>query len=158
MNENNSSDKFSCPGEMADILLERERLEQVLKDRFRRIVTILFSDIDGYTQYIDKKGDICGRALLVKHNKIVLPAIDRHQGRLIEVVGDGVMASFDRPLNAIKAAMFIQLALKEYNKNNESIIHVKIGINIGQVLVDEEASFQSFTGDVANVAPGFKLC
>lgn len=158
MNENNSSDKFSCPGEMADILLERDRLEQVLKDRFRRIVTILFSDIDGYTHYIDKKGDICGRALLVKHNKIVMPAIDRHQGRLIEVVGDGVMASFDEPLNAIKAAVSIQLALMDYNENNEDEIHVKIGINIGQVLVDEDASFQSFTGDVANVAARILNC
>jgi class 3 adenylate cyclase/tetratricopeptide (TPR) repeat protein len=156
MNDNNFSDKNSCRGKMADILLERERLEQVLKDRFRQRVTILFSDISGYTQYIDQKGDICGRALLVRHNRIVLPAIDQHQGRLIEVVGDGVMASFDKPLNAVKAAVAVQLALRDENKNKNKNdgdeIHVKIGINIGEVLVDEGARFQCFTGDVANVA------
>ncbi|MFZ0242717.1 MAG: CHAT domain-containing protein [Desulfobacterales bacterium] len=146
------ADKFSRSGEMTDILLERERLEQVLKDRFRRKVTILFSDIAGYTDYVDKHGDIGGRALLVKHNKIVLPAVDRHRGRLIEVVGDGVMASFDEPLDAVKTAVSIQLGLQAHNQNNEDEIHVKIGINIGQVLVDKDAAFQRFTGNVANVA------
>jgi class 3 adenylate cyclase/CHAT domain-containing protein/tetratricopeptide (TPR) repeat protein len=154
MKGNKFSDKQNSKGKMADILLERERLEQVLKEHFRRKTTILFSDISGYTQYIDQKGDICGRALLVRHNRIVLPVIDQHEGRLIEVVGDGVMASFDKPLNAVKAAVAIQLSLTDENisKYNGDEIHVKIGINIGEVLVDEEARFQGFSGDVANVA------
>jgi class 3 adenylate cyclase/tetratricopeptide (TPR) repeat protein len=137
-----------------DILQERERLEQILKQRFRKEIAILFTDICGYTEYIDKRGDISGRALLLKHNRIVLPLIEKHEGRVIEMIGDAVMAAFSTPLAAVKASMAIQKALFKHNKNTEAMdkIHVKMGIHFGKVLVDETAVYQAITGDVANVA------
>ena len=154
MEDTKKSDKFRSSCDMQDILIERERLEKVLKDRFRREVSIMFSDICGYTQYIDKRGDIQGRTLLVIHNRIVLPVIDQHQGKVIEIIGDGVMASFENPIAAVKAAVAIQEALLNHNMKTdvEDNIHVKIGINSGNVLVDESANYQGMTGDVANVA------
>jgi len=136
------------------ILKQREHLDQILKEKYRKKVVILFTDICGYTEYIDKRGDISGRALLVKHNKILLPIVEENRGKVVEIIGDAVMASFSNSFDAVKSAITIQKRLKEYNLKTEAAdrIHVKIGINTGKALVDEETVFQSLTGDVANVA------
>ncbi len=139
---------------LEDILQEREHLDQILDKEFRKEMTILFTDICGFTEYTDTRGGINGRALLLKHNRIVLPQIEKHEGRVIEVIGDAVMASFSIPLAAVKASTAIQKALSEYNLRTKASnrIHVRIGINIGEVLVDEAAVYQRLAGDVANVA------
>jgi len=154
MVDNESQNGESGKSHIEEILMERERLEQVLKDKFRQEVSILFSDICDYTQYVDRRGDISGRTLLIKHNQIVLPIIEEHKGKIIEIVGDAVMASFVEPLNAVRAAVSIQEALVQYNARavEADSIHVSISMNVGEVLVDEHAAFQSLTGDVANVA------
>ncbi|MGA1863527.1 MAG: CHAT domain-containing protein [bacterium] len=137
-----------------DILRERERLEQILKERFRKEIAILFTDICGYTEHIDTKGDISGRTLLMKHNQIVLPLIEKYEGKVIEMIGDAVMAAFLTPLAAVNASIAIQKALFKYNENKEDTdkIFLKMGIHFGKVLVDETAVYQAITGDVANVA------
>ena len=80
-----------------EIFQQRERLEQLLQEKFKKEVTILFTDICGYTAYVDSRGDINGRALLLKHNHIVLPLIEKHGGKVIEIIGDAVMAAFRLP-------------------------------------------------------------
>lgn len=139
---------------MDELLLERERLDQTIKDSFSKEVTILFSDICGYTQYTDKKGDLQSRAMLLRHNQIVFPAIEASHGKVIEVIGDGVMAAFFSPIHAVQAAVEVQRRLRAANKDvpADGEIHVKIGINMGTALLDENAEFQSLTGNVANVA------
>ena len=152
------ADKNSETGQgsshIEEILEERERLEKLLKEKYRKEVAILFTDICGYTEYIDTRGDISGRALLLKHNRIVLPIIESHGGKVTEIIGDAVMASFPSALQAVKSAVAIQQALQAHNLETEPAdrIHVKIGINSGEALVDEGKVFQAMTGDVANVA------
>ena len=90
------------------ILHERERLEQILREKFKKEIVILFTDICGYTKYMDTHGDISGRALLEKHNKIVFPLIEQNEGLVIKTIGDAVMASFSDPILAVKAAIAIQ--------------------------------------------------
>jgi class 3 adenylate cyclase/tetratricopeptide (TPR) repeat protein len=154
MEENKSHEDDSSISRIEKILLERERLEKVLRDEYKKEVTILFSDICEYSRYVDKMGDISGRTLLIRHNQIVMPLVEAHNGRVVEVIGDAVMAAFNEPLNAVSAAVAIQKGLAAHNidEANADSIHVKIGINDGEVLVDEQATFQSLTGDVAIVA------
>ena len=154
MGENKTNSNTPGSSDIEKILKERERLEQVLREKYRKEVVILFTDICGYTEYIDKRGDISGRALLLKHNSIVLPIIEEYKGKVIEIIGDAVMALFPNSLDAVKGAVAIQKGLERYNLTAEAAdrIHVKMGINIGDALVDEGAVFQSVTGDVANVA------
>lgn len=132
------------------ILQEKNRLEQMLRDKFKKEVVILFTDICDYTQYTDTYGDISGRALLQKHNQIVLPIIKQHSGLVIKTIGDAVMASFADPLQAVKASIAIQQNFSEYNQKVEAKdqIHVRLGLNIGYALVDGDDVF----GDVVNVA------
>ena len=154
MTDNRSDDISPPQSNIEEILRERERLEKVLKEEYRKEVAILFTDICGYTEYIDKRGDISGRSLLLKHNSILLPLIEKNKGKVVEIIGDAVMASFPDSLTAVRVAIAIQEALASYNVETEPAdrIHVKIGINKGKALVDEGAAFQSITGDVANVA------
>ncbi|MDL1963141.1 MAG: CHAT domain-containing protein [Deltaproteobacteria bacterium] len=153
MEEDNTKKRKERSKNFEQIFREREHLDQILEQEFQKEITLLFSDICGFTKYIDERGDINGRALLLKHNRIVLPQIEEHKGEVVEVIGDGVMASFSSPLAAVKSAIAIQKALYEHNANTKTAdkLHVKIGINIGEALVDETAVYQRLTGDVANV-------
>jgi class 3 adenylate cyclase/tetratricopeptide (TPR) repeat protein len=154
MVNNNANGNGENKTDIEEILLERQRLEQVLKDKYSQEVTILFSDICGYTRFVDERGDISGRTMLIKHNQIVLPIVEAHNGKVVEIIGDAVMSCFDDPLDAVLAAASIQQKLAEHNLNavDANRIHVRIGINIGDALIDEKAEFQSITGDVAIVA------
>ena len=133
-----------------EILRERDRLEQILREKFKKKVVILFTDICGYTKYTEIHGDISARALVEKHNQIVFPLIEKHHGMVIKTIGDAVMASFSSPLDIIKASIAIQKGLNTYNQTAEATgqIHLKIGGNIGQALVDGGDIF----GDMVNVA------
>jgi class 3 adenylate cyclase/CHAT domain-containing protein len=138
------------PGKMEQILRERDRIDKLIQERFRKKKTILFSDVCGYTQYMDTWGDIAGRAWIQKHHDIVLPVIKDHEGEVLDIMGDGVMASFATSLTAVRASMAIQEGLSAYNAKVEKAqaIHVKIGVNTGEILVDEG----QIAGDVVNVA------
>lgn len=154
MVENNSKNESPEVSNLGKFLMERERLDRIIETEFKKDATILFTDICGYTEYIDRRGDIAGRALLMRHNSIVHPQVEKHQGKIIEIIGDAVMATFSTPLAAVMAAVSIQMALREANRETDPAdrIHLKIGISTGKVLVDEGAEFQGFAGDVANVA------
>ncbi|MCK4389833.1 MAG: CHAT domain-containing protein [Desulfobacterales bacterium] len=150
MGEDKTKGAGSVSTNIEEILRERERLERMLHEKFKKEVTILFSDICGFTKHMDTRGDISGRALLQRHNDIVLPVIEEHQGTLIKTIGDAVMASFKTPLDAVKASADIQNGLDEHNRKTEVAdrIQVKVGINTGEALVDEADVY----GDVVNVA------
>jgi class 3 adenylate cyclase/CHAT domain-containing protein/tetratricopeptide (TPR) repeat protein len=138
------------PGKMEDIFRERVRLDKIIQEQYRKKTTILFSDVCGFTQYMDKKGDISGCAWIQKHHDIVLPAIEKNGGKVLAIMGDGIMASFSTDLSAVKAAVAIQKDLHAYNEKTDpdEEIHVKIGINSGNILVDGD----SIMGDAVNVA------
>ena len=68
----------------------------------RKHVTILFSDIEESTTYWDKFGDIEGRLMVDRHNRILFPVIHRFKGRIIKTIGDSIMASFRKPEHAVQ--------------------------------------------------------
>jgi class 3 adenylate cyclase/CHAT domain-containing protein/Tfp pilus assembly protein PilF len=135
---------------MEQILRERERLDKIIHEKFRKKMTILFSDVCGYTHYMETWGDIAGRVWIQKHHDIVMPAIENHGGKILSVMGDGIMASFASTLSAVNAAVAIDKGLQEHNEKAEKQhgIHVKIGINTGEILMDDD----HIAGDVVNVA------
>jgi len=145
-----SSDEQQQPKRIGEILRERERLDQVLQDEFKKEVTILFTDICDYTEFVDSQGDINGRALIQKYNDIVRPLIAEHNGTVVDATGDGLMASFRQPEEAVGAAVSVQSELHAHNGRAGRLeeIHIRIGINTGEALVDEDG----VAGDVVNVA------
>jgi len=149
MDEDNRNDG-SEHQKIEDIMRERDRLDSILQKKFRKRMAIVFTDVCGYTKYMDSRGDIAGRAWMQKHNDIVLPLIEKHRGKVLSLMGDGVMSSFEDTLDAVTACIAIQKGLMAYNKTAESVdeLHVTIGINAGEILVDDD----HIAGDTVNVA------
>lgn len=133
-----------------DIMRARDRLDKILQEKFVKRMTIVFTDVCGYTKYMDTRGDIAGRAWMQKHNDIVLPLIEKNKGTVLTLMGDGVMSSFEETKDAVKACIDIQKGLTENNRKSQpaDALHVTIGINTGEILVDSE----HIAGDVVNTA------
>ena len=132
------------------ILAEREKIDGILKSKFSKKVSIMFTDIKGSTSFYETRGDIDGRVMLHRHNEIVLPVIEENNSIFMERIGDGTMTVFDDPVNAIRAAVQIQSRLKEYNSDKPAneLIQVRVGLNYGTVISDKGGVY----GDVVNVA------
>jgi len=150
MAEDNNEKIRSRAENIEQVLQERERLDKILKERFTKKMTIVFSDVSGYTKYMDTWGDIRGRAWIQKHHDMVFPIIEEYNGTILDIMGDGLMVSFTDPRAAVKACVRIQESLYKYNQNinDADELHVHVGINVGEILVDDD----HIAGDVVNVA------
>src|SRR5437762_3178465 len=71
----------------------------------RGSLTVLFTDIAGFTAYAATRGDRAAADLVHRHDAAVLPAIRRHSGRILKRLGDGLMAAFASPAAALRAAL-----------------------------------------------------
>lgn len=112
-------------------------------------ITILFTDIEDSTKYWDKSGDVAGRLMVDKHNRLLFPVIKKFKGKIIKTIGDSIMASFKKSENAIKASIAMQQILKLKRIEDSSFqLKVRIGVHTGKAIVEHEDVF----GDVVNVA------
>ena len=73
-------------------------------------VTFLFTDIEGSTRLIEQHPDAMAAAQ-ARHNAMLRRAIDAHRGQVFQVVGDAFCSVFERPADAIGAALDAQRAL-----------------------------------------------
>jgi adenylate cyclase len=105
----------------------------------RRLVTIVCADVAGYSRLIglDEEGTIA--RLKTQRRALIEPTIARHGGRIVKTMGDGLLVEFARPVEAVRCAAEIQLAMavRESDIPENRRIHFRIGINLGDVLVDE---------------------
>jgi len=129
------------------MLTDKSTVEAIKKSRKR--ITILFSDIEHSTRHWERRGDIDARMLLDRHNRLLFPIIRKFNGRIIKTLGDAIMASFNKPENAVLAGIAIQQQLEaERKKDKYFSLHTRIGIHTGQGIVEYDDIF----GDVVNVA------
>src|SRR2546426_264355 len=89
----------------------------------RRPLTVMFTDIAGFTAYAATRGDRAAARLVHRHDAAVLPAIRRHSGRILKRLGDGLMAAFASPAAALRAALEMQQAARG--------VRLRIGIHAG---------------------------
>ena len=68
-------------------------------------VTILFTDLKGSTQLYQREGDLNAYALVRQHYGILHHAVSDHHGAVIKTIGDAIMATFDRPMDAVAAGL-----------------------------------------------------
>jgi len=139
--------------------MDKDNLEELLESRaqtdqelgkLRAPMTILFSDIKGSTRYAEKKGDVEYVAMINRHNVMLFPIIEREGGLVVKTIGDSILAKFDDPVCAIKAAVGMQRALAEDREGREEIdqIRIRIGMHHGMGLMKDKDVF----GDVVNAA------
>lgn len=117
--------------------------------RSRKEATILFTDIEDSTEYWHKHGDVKGRLMVDRHNRILFPLVKKFRGRIIKTIGDSIMAMFKRPEDALSAAIAMQQALRqERTKDAGFPIRIRIGIHTGEAIVEQDDVY----GDIVNVA------
>ncbi|MBW2996883.1 adenylate/guanylate cyclase domain-containing protein [Candidatus Woesearchaeota archaeon] len=140
-------------------LLQEKKLE--LKGK-RQKVTVFFMDIRGFTKLSEKMSAEKVVSILNQYFDIATSILFKHDGTVDKFVGDAVMALFNAPTNvkehelkAIKAALEIQKAVREWGK-----IQVGIGISTGDAVVGNIGSrhMMDYTaiGDTVNTASRFE--
>jgi class 3 adenylate cyclase len=100
-------------------------------------VTILFSDIVGYTELTEKVGDLRAHERLTVHNEILRKQLVAHEGYEVKSQGDGFMVAFAGASRALRCAIALQRAFSDYCRTRpDEPIQVHIGLNTGEVLKD----------------------
>jgi len=116
----------------------------------RRLAAILAADVVGYGRLMqaDEAGTL---AALKSHRKDILqPLIAKHHGRIIKLMGDGVLVEFGSAVNAVTCAVELQGKMGAANADlpeNRRIV-LRIGINLGDVIVEGSDLY----GDGVNIA------
>jgi len=103
--------------------------------------TVLFTDVEGSTSMMQRLGDAKGRAVLREHERITREALQAHGGTEVKALGDGFMASFSSATRALECAIAMQRVFAEHNESADEPIRVRIGLNAGEPIAEEEDLF-----------------
>ena len=130
----------------------------------RKVVTVLFADLVGFTSRSERLDPEDVRATLTPYFSRLREELERRGGTVEKFIGDAVMAVFgaptaheDDPERAVRAALAIREAVAEMNEHDPELdLHVRIGIATGEALVSLDADpLQGegiAAGDVVNTA------
>jgi predicted ATPase/class 3 adenylate cyclase len=105
------------------------------------MVTLMFSDIEGFTPMTERLGDLAAREVVRAHNRIVREQLARHQGHEVELQGDAFLLAFASARRGVHCAIAIQQALAAHNRENQEPIRVRIGLHTGEALRDADKFF-----------------
>jgi adenylate cyclase len=114
------------------------------------MAAVLAADVVGYSRLmgIDETGTL---AALKSHRlEVIEPRIAEHEGRIVKLIGDGMLVEFPSVVNAVACAAEVQRGMRERNAEvpRERRIEFRIGVNVGDVIVEAEDIF----GDGVNIA------
>jgi formylglycine-generating enzyme required for sulfatase activity/class 3 adenylate cyclase len=116
----------------------------------RRLAAIIVGDIASYSRLM--QADEEGTHVRVKRieRDLIEPSIGEHHGRLVKTTGDGFIAIFDSPVEAVRCSIVIQQNLVGRNASlpRDSRIEYRIGVNLGDVIVEADDIY----GDGVNIA------
>jgi class 3 adenylate cyclase len=116
------------------------------------LVTILFTDVEGSTALTQRLGDVRARELFRKHERITREALAAHGGSEVKTMGDGFMASFGSASGALECAIALERAFAEHNATAETPVNVRIGLNAGEPIAEEEDLFGTAVITAARIA------
>ncbi|WP_376966427.1 adenylate/guanylate cyclase domain-containing protein [Bradyrhizobium erythrophlei] len=109
------------------------------------MAAILAADVVGYSALMERAEEATYAEIGRLRREVIEPGFGRHQGRLIKTTGDGILAEFASPLAALKCGLEIQ----DHLASHHSALQLRIGINLGDVIVDEQGDVY---GEGINIA------
>jgi class 3 adenylate cyclase len=109
----------------------------------RELLTLVFTDIVSSTERLFAMGDAAWRDVIEDHDAYVRGEVDRHHGRVIKHTGDGHLATFSQPTDAIRTALRIRDAARVHG------FEVRSGLHFGEVTIRSDGDV---TGIVVNLA------
>src|SRR5262245_60190092 len=116
----------------------------------RRLAAILAADVAGYSRLMEEDEAGTLAVLKARRREVLTPLVAQHHGRLVKVMGDGVLIEFGSAVDAVECAVEMQKRFLEANQNlpESRPIVLRIGINLGDVIVEGSDLY----GDGVNVA------
>jgi len=116
----------------------------------RRLSAILAADIAGYSRLMGANEEGTLTQMKAHRRDLVEPKIEEHRGRIVKTTGDGLLAEFASVVEAVRCAVDIQRGMAARNSDvaNDQRIEFRIGINVGDIIIDGGDIF----GDGVNVA------
>ena len=116
----------------------------------RRLTTILSADVVGYSRLTgaDEAGTLA--ALKAHRRELIEPKAAQYRGRIVKLLGDGLLMEFGSVVDAVRFAVEVQWAIRARNADasEDRRILYRIGINIGDIIVEGDDIY----GDGVNVA------
>src|SRR5204863_4611017 len=122
-------------------LMESAHSAQAIARRIE--VVVMFTDIVDFTAYSDAHGEEASLAIVTRHEDLVFPIVESHEGVIVKTIGDAVMAYFT---DAEKAALAGQAIMNAVEKQNESRsgpeqMHLRAAFNLGPVMIKNNDLF-----------------
>ena len=116
----------------------------------RRLAAIVAIDVVGYSRLIRADEDGTLAALRGIRKEIVEPGVAAHHGRIVKLMGDGLLVEFGSAVDAVRHAVELQEALMAHQTGlpKERRVVLRIGINLGDVVIEDD----DIHGDGVNVA------
>jgi TolB-like protein/class 3 adenylate cyclase/cytochrome c-type biogenesis protein CcmH/NrfG len=116
----------------------------------RRLAAILAADVVSYSRLVEQDEEGTLAALKDIRHAVVDPLLAEHRGRIVKLMGDGLLAEFGSVVNAVACAVAIQAATaaRQHVTLPERRIVFRIGINLGDVVVEGG----DLLGDGVNIA------
>src|SRR6266446_2455356 len=116
----------------------------------RRLAAILSADVAGYSRLTGLDEEGTHATLKACRRELIDPKIAEHRGRMVKNTGDGALVEFASAVDAMRCAMKIQRAMAERNAAipEDRRIEFRIGINVGDIIIDEGDIY----GDGVNIA------
>jgi class 3 adenylate cyclase/pimeloyl-ACP methyl ester carboxylesterase len=116
----------------------------------RRLAAILAADVVGYSRLMsaDEAGTL---SVLQAHRcNLIAPAIERHRGRIVKLMGDGILAEFGSVVEAVECAAEIQREMRIRNRGaaDDHRMLLRIGVHLGDIIIDGDDIY----GDGVNIA------
>lgn len=129
----------------------------------RKIVTILFADVSGFTALAEKKEAEEVRSLINACFEYLVPVVQKYGGTIDKFIGDEIMALFGAPVaheddaeRALRTALELMEAMAGFNRANGTDLNLHIGINTGPVIAGrigaQDRHDYSVMGDAVNLA------
>ena len=114
------------------------------------VTTFLFTDIEGSTRLWEEE-PVRMRSALEHHDAVSRLAVSNHRGEVVKMTGDGIHAAFHDPLDAIGAALELQLSLREFEANFGIALAVRCGIHAGTHFRRDEDFFGTAVNRAARI-------
>ena len=115
-------------------------------------ITLLFTDIKGSTQMYSDLGDTKSYEIVREHFKILFQAIVQNGGVVVKTIGDAVMGSFLKPVNAIRAAVQVHDDFNKREWTSIGYLQIKMGIHTGHAIVVNLNDTVDYFGNTVNLA------
>jgi adenylate cyclase len=114
----------------------------------RKLAAILAADVVAYSRLMEEDEAGTFDSLKKLQLEVIEPLVAQHRGRVFKVAGDGFLIEFSSAVHAVQCAVALQVDVSRRNETNEGKIVLRVGVNLGDVIVEGDDLY----GDGVNIA------